>query len=428
MNTLVITPSLLQGEVAIPPSKSITHRAIIAAGLSQGVSRLEPVLLSKDILATCRGMEVLGAQIDYGEADQGFGRLTVQGSGGPRAIRNTIHCRESGSTLRFLLPLAALLDTEMIFHGEGRLLQRPLTPYLRIFRDQGLSIDREGEGLLVKGRLSPSTYRLEGDISSQFVTGLLFALPLLEGDSIIRLTSPLESKGYVDLTLEVLDAYSIQVDGSEDGGFYVGGGQTYQAKDYTIEGDYSQAAFWLAAGLLGAPIRCTRLRRDSKQGDAVILGILRRMGGIIVLDSQGMVAYPSTTRGVDVDVSQCPDLVPILAVLAALSQGRTRILRAKRLRLKESDRLRATARELNRMGAKVEEREDGLLIEGVDHLRGGEVDSWKDHRIAMALAIASIKCTSPVILRNSDAVDTSYPGFWRDFVKLGGRIHERNLG
>ena len=252
----------------------------------------------------------------------------------------------------------------MIFHGEGRLLQRPLTPYLRIFRDQGLSIDREGEGLLVKGRLSPSTYRLEGDISSQFVTGLLFALPLLEGDSIIRLTSPLESKGYVDLTLEVLDAYSIQVDGSEDGGFYVGGGQTYQAKDYTIEGDYSQAAFWLAAGLLGAPIRCTRLRRDSKQGDAVILGILRRMGGIIVLDSQGMVAYPSTTRGVDVDVSQCPDLVPILAVLAALSQGRTRILRAKRLRLKESDRLRATARELNRMGAKVEEREDGLLIEG----------------------------------------------------------------
>ena len=422
----------MAGTIAIPPSKSLSHRALICAGLSQGKSILGNILPSQDILATCKALESLGVKIDW-EKEQNnkdIHPITVKGQSYPRAIHKEINCRESGSTLRFLIPLAALTGEKIRFIGQGKLGQRPLEPYYEIFQQQNIRYrtTQGGLPLTIQGKLQPGIYSLRGDISSQFITGLLFALPLLDGDSTIILTTPLESKGYIDLTLDTLEKFSLDIENQNHQKFIIKGNQQYKAKDYSIEGDFSQGAFWLVAGTLGGEIQSTHLNPQSLQGDRVIVDILRQMGGDISQRAQTILAKPSLTKGITIDAAHCPDLVPILAVLASLSQGNTRIINAQRLRIKESDRLKAISTELNKLGAQVEELPDGLIIQGRENLQGGEVDSWNDHRIAMALAIASIKCKEPVIMTNSEAVTKSYPYFWRDFEKLGGEIHECNMG
>lgn len=426
-----ITPRSLSGSLKVPPSKSGSHRAIIAAGLSKGRSTIDNIIFSRDIIATLNGMRALGVKYEIIKPKEEFGRgsVSIMGVESINIIEDTIDADESGSTLRFLIPIAALSGDKITFTGRGKLAERPLDIYYNIFKERGVDYyTRNGKlPLTFNGGLKSGEFYVPGDISSQFITGLLFSLPLLKGDSTILLTSPLESKGYVDLTIEVLDKFGIKVANSDYNKFIVKGNQKYESRAYIVEGDYSQAAFFIAAGILGKEIELTGLNIDSLQGDKKIVDIVKDMGGDITIED-GIRAKKSNTHGIEIDASQCPDLVPILASLGALSEGTTRIINARRLRLKESDRLRAMATELNKLGADVIELEDGLEIRGKKSLIGGVVDSWNDHRIAMALAIASIKCDREVIIKNSEAVKKSYPGFWIDFRSLGGEINEQYLG
>jgi 3-phosphoshikimate 1-carboxyvinyltransferase len=421
VDCLKIIPSSLQGEIMVPPSKSISHRALICAGLAEGTSIIDNIVVSEDIAATCKGLLSLGAEVNsFGKRN----KFLVRGNPSLTIRENRIDCGESGSTLRFLIPLGAVTGQKITFAGRGELIRRPLEPYYEIFRKLGIKYCNDN-GILpltIEGNLKPGDYFIRGDISSQFISGLMFALPLLKGNSRIFLTTDLESKAYVDLTLAVLKEFSIQIKNGGYREFRIEGNQRYVNRNYTVEGDFSQAAFWLVAGLLGGEINCLGLNRNSLQGDRKIIEIIKRMNGIVRVGKQGVEVSKSETRGITIDVSQFPDLVPILAVLGALSSGVTRLVNAGRLRLKESDRLKAISTELNKLGALVEEEGDSLIISGKEELRGGIVDSWNDHRIAMALAIASVKSAQPVIIKGKNCVNKSYPSFWDDFKRLGGRI------
>ena len=383
---LCITPGPLEGTVTPPPSKSQAHRAILAQLLAGGgtVSNLET---SQDIEATQRCAAALKAQ----------------GTDLP-----LLDCGESGSTLRFLIPIALALRGGGRFTGRGRLMDRPQKPYFDIFDEKGIFYEQKDGALTVKGELKPGEYRLPGNVSSQFVTGLLYALPLLEGESRIVLTSPLESRGYVDMTLDVLDRFGVRVEVLEDG-FLVPGDQVFQARDFTIEADWSQAAFWLAAGLLGNPVLTVGLSDQSTQGDRVI-------------DEHFASFAWGTWRTVEIDVSDCPDLLPPLAVMAAFHDGATRLINAARLRLKESDRLATVTKMLTALGGQVEEGPDWLAIPGTRFLKGGTVDGANDHRIVMAAAIAATRCTGPVTILGAEAVNKSYPRFWEEYKRLGGEF------
>lgn len=421
-----IKPHKLKGRLNVPPSKSLCHRAVIGASLSGGVSNLENILFSDDIRATIRAMEKLGSKIErVGEAG-----LKIEGSFINDLDRLEINCKESGSTLRFLIPISLLSQGQVVFNGEGELRSRPLDPYYSIFDEQGIEYKTDSGKLPleIKGELRSGEFKLAGDISSQFVTGLLFALPLLEGDSKIAIVGDLESKGYVDLTIDVLEEFGIEIENKNYKQFLIKGRQAYKARDHRVEGDFSQAAFWMVAAILGGQIESGSLNPDSLQADKAIVDLILKMGGDLSFQDGFFIAKESKTHGITIDASQCPDLVPILAVLAALSKGRTKIINAARLRIKESDRLKAISSELNKLGADVKEVGDSLVIDGVKSLKGGQVDSWKDHRIAMALAIASIKCKEELVITNSHAVTKSYPHFWEDFKKLGGRLDEFNMG
>lgn len=424
MDKIIIKPKLLKGNIVVPSSKSLGHRGIIAAALSRGISRVYNIQLSKDIEATMELMKELGAVVNIEDQN-----LYIDG----RKMfsyekKLDLRCRESGSTLRFLIPLALTKDGDYIFHGEGKLISRPLEPYYEIFEEKGIKYSREEDGLPLKvsGKLTSGTYRVRGDISSQFITGLLFSLPILEGNSRIQITTKLESKGYIDLTLDILKDFGIEIENNNYKEFNIRGAQKYNSRNYYVEGDYSQGAFFLVAGALGSSIVCSGLNKDSLQGDKVILDILEAMGCNVEESKEGIKVKPSKTKGIEIDASNCPDLVPILTVLASLSEGETKIVNAKRLRIKECDRLHAITKELNKLGANIIELEDSLIISGVNELKGGEVDSHNDHRIVMALAIAATRARGNVIINNPSAVEKSYPNFFKDYFKLGGEGDEFN--
>ena len=320
-----------------------------------------------------------------------------------------LDCGESGSTLRFLIPVALAVAGGGIFTGRGRLLSRPQEPYANLFAAKGIFYAKEAQAITVGGVLTPGTYSLPGDVSSQFVTGLLYALPLLEGDSDIVLTSPLESKGYVDMTLLALRAFGVTAE-ETNRGYHIPGGQRYRPRPLTVEGDWSQAGFYYAANGAGNAVDILGLNSSSAQGDKV------------VADYYEILCRPGYA---ELDVSQCPDLVPPLAAHAALrGEGAvTYIKGAARLRIKESDRLAAVTQALNAMGAQVEEYPDSLTIHGRDHLDGGAtVDSCNDHRIAMMAAIAATRCLAPVTIIGAQCVAKSYPNFWEDYEALGGQL------
>lgn len=426
MTHLEIRPNRLEGSVTVPPSKSLAHRAIICAALAEGESTVRNIQFSDDIRATIAGMRAFGADITE-KKDV----LTIQGIGinaeksGKTLVQSEetdsvrlVDCNESGSTLRFLVPVATLFDGKTRFTGRGKLGKRPLTPFEELFKKQGLDyevLDTEKLDLLVKGDLSPDTVNLRGDISSQFITGLLMTLPFLNGDSRINVTTPLESKGYIDLTLAVFNDFGLDIQVEDDGQtFVIPGGQSMKSADYTVEGDYSQAAFFLTANHLGNKLQLKGLNNQSLQGDKAIVEILETL-------------KKETDRVID--GSQFPDIIPVAALAAALSKGRTRFENLERLRIKESDRLVATQAELEALGADIHVEGDALVINGVGYLKGGvTVWSHKDHRIAMMLGIASTRCDEPIIIRDTDCVAKSYPDFWEVFKTLGGHIHERHLG
>ena len=434
MTDLRISPAELRGQITLPPSKSMAHRAIIAACLSQGQSIINNVQMSDDIIATIAGMESFGAEITKEETDSNY-RLTIQGIEvqGPKEDR-LIDANESGSTLRFLIPISSLFEGASNFVGRGQLGVRPLDIYQNIYEEQGLRYDASPPPVLdltVEGRLQADSYEMPGDVSSQFITGLLYTLPLLEGDSHIQITSPLESVGYLDLTLAMLDKFGIQVDWNrEEQLLQVPGNQSFQAQNYTVEGDYSQSAFFLGAAALGNPVKSYGLNLDSKQGDKAVLDILDQLGAPVKqVDDYLTVENPQLKGGGTIDGSQCPDIIPMVALVAALSPGYTEIINLHRLRIKECDRLQATRDELTALGADIEIEEDSLHIHGVESLKGGvQVWSHKDHRMAMMLAIASTVCEDDIILTDSECVAKSYPNFWEEFERLGGVINEWRLG
>ncbi|NLG26128.1 MAG: 3-phosphoshikimate 1-carboxyvinyltransferase [Clostridiales bacterium] len=402
-----IAPAPLSGAVDAIPSKSCAHRALICAALADRPTEVAMTATSGDIEATADCLRALGAGVE-----RSAGGLMVAPIG--RAAENAaLNARDSGSTLRFLLPVASALGAGATFSGEGRLPDRPGGALIKQLRAHGAIVGGERLPLTVSGRLRGGLYELPGDVSSQFATGLLFALPLLPEDSEIRFTTPVESRSYLNLTVAALHGFSVEVLPTATG-YRVPGRQIYRSPGrLVVEGDWSAAAFFLAAGALNnGSVAVAGLDERSAQGDRAIVAILADMR-----------ARDERT----IDASDCPDLVPIVAAAAALTPGTTRIERAARLRLKESDRLAAMAEGLTNLGGDVRETPDGLLISG-GRLRGGRVRSHGDHRIAMALAIAAAYADGPVEIDGAEAVAKSYPGFFEDFNKLGGAAHVQSPG
>lgn len=410
MDNILIKPRKLSGEVVVPPSKSMAHRAIICAALSKGKSIIDNIDLSDDIIATINAARSMGAKIEIDNR-----KVAVEGIlSSPNNEDFIVDCNESGSTLRFFVPITMLLNQKKTFIGKGNLGKRPLNVFYEIFDKQGIkySYKKDILDLQVEGKLKPDTFYVRGDISSQFITGLLFALPLLNDDSKIVITSKLESKSYLDLTLSMLDKFGIEIENKDYKEFIIKGNQEYKAMDYTVEGDYSQAAFFLSANYIGNDIDIKGLDENSLQGDKEILKWLE-----VLKNDENKV----------IDATNCPDIIPILTVCAALTKGKTEIINAGRLRIKECDRLTAISTQLNKLGADIIEHEESLTINGVDSLNGGCVDSFKDHRISMGLAIASSRCKDDIIIKDYMCVKKSYPHFYEDFMKLGGEINECDI-
>jgi len=402
---VVITPSPLSGAVRVPASKSTAHRLLIAAALADGPTRISISAMSRDIEATAACLRALGAGIEAeGDALKVSPIAEI-----PAEV--TLDCGESGSTLRFLLPVAAALGARAAFTGHGRLPQRPNAPLVEALRAHGAVIDSDLLPMNVRGPLAGGLWTLPGDVSSQYVTGLLFALPLLDGDSAIRLTTPLASAAYVDMTLQALGQFGIAVEVTESG-WRIPGRQRYRTPgEVVVEGDWSAAAFWLAANALGASIDVVGLDPGSVQGDRAVAALL----------------------GQDtIEATHVPDLVPALAVAAASRPMRTVITGAARLRLKESDRLQSVADMLAALGYSATVTPDGLVIDGgrpkpcAAAIR--TVDGANDHRIVMAAAVAAAYADRPVRVTGAQAVEKSYPDFFRDFEALGGNAHVEHAG
>lgn len=402
--TVTVSPGLLSGSVTAPPSKSLAHRAVLCAALAQGTSTIQNIAYSQDILATISAAKQLGATVEERE-----NTLVVTGADIKRKLQNEdFFCNESGSTLRFLIPIALSLGGQFSVSGAGRLMERPLNDYFEICEKQKIDFEKRENQVFFSGKLIPGTFMLSGNVSSQYITGLLFALPLLDGDSEIQITTPVESIGYIDLTISVMKYFGVCVEMSDDYRlFRVRGNQTYQPREFTVEGDYSQAAFYLVANAIGSSVKVYGLQGNSRQGDKEVLDIIEELCG----------ENPVHT----IDVSQVPDLVPILSVLAVKSKGITKFVNASRLRIKESDRLHAVAEELTKLGANIKEYEDALEIQGNGTFRGGEVDSHNDHRMTMSLAIAATVATGDVVINGADSVQKSYGDFWKKIDELGGK-------
>lgn len=400
-----IYPSALKGTINIPSSKSFSHRALIAASLAKGSSVIKNVSASKDISATISAMTALGAKINVNGSE-----IAVNG------IKNIpdkafIDCQESGSTLRFVIPIAAALGVSTEFMGRGKLPQRPITPFIREFKTKGIEFDYNNTmPFSIKGKLQSGEFKIEGDISSQFISGLMFALPLCDDKSVISLTSPLQSKPYADMTVHTLKNFGVNISEKSNNGLiqYIVKKENYIPKNVSVEGDYSQAAFFYVANAISAnsDIVLNNLNEtDSVQGDKIIVDIAKE------------------NKPFSIDAGNYPDLVPILAVLGSFMGDVCQINNAARLRIKESDRLTAVTNAINGIGGKVVEGKDSLTIYPVDKFKGGIVDACNDHRIVMSAAIAATRSDEPIIIKGCEAVEKSYPGFFDDYKSLGGKVN-----
>lgn len=407
---VTIFPTHLHGTVTPPPSKSQAHRLIILSALANGESTITNFVPSEDLLATIRAMRALGAQISLHGTT-----LHIRGIYPYRIGTDSmpqIDCGESGTTLRFLLPIALAVAGGGIFTGSDRLMKRPLTPYFDIFRRQGIHFSLENNTLTVQGQLLSGEYRLPGNVSSQFFSGLLLALPLLNEPSVIIPVGPLESSSYLTMTLYALSQFGVHIPAtlSLPPQYHIPSNTVYHPQNLSIEADWSQAAFWYAAAGVGNAVTVTGMNEDSFQGDRMILDYRT------LLHQHG---------DVSIDISDCPDLAPPLAVWGALRDRTLHLTNAARLRLKESDRLTTITDTITALGADIHEEADSLTIRGKSSLAGGvTVDCHNDHRIAMMLAIAATRCTQPVTLTGAQCVNKSYPNFWKDYTALGGILRE----
>ncbi len=412
-----IKPSVLNGKIKAISSKSQVHRMLIAAALADGETAIFFDSTGEDIDATVDCLTALGAKIEKGN---GCLKVTPIKEA---PLKATLDCRESGSTLRFLLPVAGALGVNACFTGSGRLPSRPIMPLRREMENAGVSFSEPWKfPIEISGKLEPGAYQLKGDVSSQFVTGLLFALPLLDGDSTLRLIPPVESRPYINMTLEVLNFFGIKIE-EKDNSFFIKGAQKYRSPEtLTAEGDWSNAAFFLTAGALAGSVTVTGLNPTSLQGDRKITELLEQMGAdVSVLDGEVTVSR-NKLKAISIDAADIPDLVPVLSVAnAAADEGLCVISNAQRLKMKESDRLASVSECLNNIGNVNAQTDDGIVIWTYERLTGGEVFSFNDHRIVMAMAIASAACEGDITIRNAEAVSKSYPDFFEDFKLLGGK-------
>ncbi len=405
--------------VTIPSSKSISHRMLIGAALAEGTSVLHGIDMNDDIQATAEALCRLGAAVECnGDV------LTVTG-GMIRPDGTAICCGESASTLRFLIPVSALSDQKTVFTGRGRLMERPLQIYEEIFSRQALLFERKNDTLTVQGPLRGGTFEIDGNISSQFISGLLFALPLVHEDSRIIIRPPFASASYVRLTADVLSHAGICITETADG-FLIPGKQKYRPFEMKAEGDDSQAAFFaVLSAISGRELQADNMRHDSRQGDHVILRILRDMGCAYEETESGYRFLPGHLHGTEIDLGDCPDLGPVLFALASQAEGETVFLHAGRLRLKESDRIAAMETELRKLGCIISSSEDTVRVHGKTAIRGNTVlDGHGDHRIVMALSVLSAIADGPVRISGAEAVNKSYPSFFEDFRKAGGEADE----
>ena len=420
---VLIRPKKLSGKIDVVPSKSYSHRAIIAASLAEGTSVIKNVMFSNDIIRTIECCKAFGAEIT--EFDN---YLVIKGTSNIKRINNVIDAGESGSTIRFMIPIMLVNGEPMEFKGQNHLNKRPLDSYFEIFDKLGIKYSHPQDAYMplhTFGFLKATTYEIRGDVSSQFITGLLFALPLIDGDSIIKITTKLESKSYIDLTLDILNKFNIKITNNNYEEFLIKGNQKYKPFDYTVEGDFSQAAFFLVMGTLGNDISLGCMNLDSLQGDRKILDDIVSLGGEIISSGNTIKAVSKKLTGNVIDFSNSPDLGPVLSILASVCSGETSFINAKRLRIKECDRITCVKEELLKLGAIVSEALEEMYFKGVETLHGSlELSSHNDHRIAMALAVASTIVSSPIMIDGAESVKKSYPHFWDDFKKLGGDFDE----
>lgn len=419
---MIITPSKLKGNITAPPSKSMAHRAIICAALADGKSIISNIELSEDMKATINAIKQLGAKVEITQGDK-IKKLIIYGIKDYNIDNSPmIDCRESGSTLRFMIPIVSAVAGLGTFIGQGRLPKRPIDTYRNIFKSQGIkwSQGKDNLPLKIEGKLKSSIYELPGNISSQYITGFLLALPRLLGNSEIKITGKLESANYVDMTIEVLSAFGIVIEKNES--FIIKGSQNYAANEYKVEGDWSQAAFLILSGVLGEGIKIYGLEKKSAQGDRAAYEIFKTMGAELSWQEDVLIANKSQLTACDVDVSQCPDLAPVIAAAMSCAKGTSTIYGGERLKIKESDRILSVANALNGLGADVTPTNDGMIIQGKAWLTGGSADAPNDHRIAMMVGAVSSKCQGEVKLTGEHNVNKSYPSFWEDFVLLGGKI------
>lgn len=422
MKKVVIFPRLLNGRVTVPPSKSVAHRAIICAALAKGRSVIKNISFSQDILATIDAVKALGAQVSVEGSV-----AVVDGTHMFNVPFARINCRESGSTLRFMLAVAAAGGVKSTFNGEGRLPQRTIKEILSVFRNHSVqtSVD-DGLPVTLNGKLTAGKYEISGNVSSQFITGLMFALPLCDGDSEIRLTTELESKGYIDITINALRNFGVEVEETEYG-WKVKGNQRYLPCDYTVEGDWSQAAFFMGASVLGASVDILGLSSASVQGDKAGLDIFKRFGADISWQGDVLVCRPGEKKAISLNASQIPDLVPIISAVAACCDGKTVITGAQRLRIKESNRLKSMVDGLCSLGIDAKETDDGTQVVG-GKVGGGKVKGCNDHRIVMSFAVLAQAATGAVEIDDAQSINKSYPNFFEDYNSLGGKADVINLG
>lgn len=403
MSVVKIQNSILSGEVTLPPSKSAAHRALICSFLAGG-GNVSPIIDSKDMEATLSVIE------------------------GLKNENIVLNCIESGSTVRFMIPVAASLGKKVTFIGEGSLLSRPLNEYINLLPKHGVDVKSEGGlPLTISGKLENGSYEIAGNISSQYVTGLLLALANLEGDSAVILTTPLQSKPYVDMTVKIMNDFGVNIR-ETDFGYLIKGSQKFKKLDYTIEGDWSHAAFFLAAGAIGGCVTLKGLDINSSQGDKEIIDIIKKFGGNIKIKNNDIICQKGNLKGTVINVENIPDMVPALAVLAAFSNGKTIIEGAERLRFKESDRIKSVIYNLMAIGADVTETDDGMIIEGGKKLHSAELKGFNDHRIVMAFSVAALFLDGETTIDDALSINKSYPQFFEDYNKLGGKANVIRTG
>ena len=410
-----ILPSLLNGEVTVPPSKSAAHRALICAALAEGTSRVTPFCTSKDIKATVACLKSLGMEVKEDKDGYTLGRKSVANSA-------LLDFNESGSTARFLLPVTAALGCSATATGQGRLPERPMDVLTSLLREHGVEVSSDKLPITLKGKMNSGIFELPGNISSQYISGLMLAAPLMEGDTYINPTTLLESVGYIDMTIDAMRRQGVIVE-QTDNGWKISANQKYKPADTVIEGDWSQAAFFMSAAAIGGDIKIGGLDFSSNQGDMAALDVFAAFGADILVADNVLHIKKGTLRGIEVNAAHIPDMVPAIAATAAYATGVTTIKGAERLRIKESDRIKTTIAALRAMGVRCEEKPDGMIIYGGE-VKGGVIDGANDHRIVMAFSVAAAYAVGETTITGAQAINKSYPEFFEDIKKLGGKADE----